>query len=498
MPINDLPPEILLEIVQWLDYASEMNSLACTNSTFYTLLNTMLYTKYSQTDDQFPLRWAASRGSDLAVRKLLAAGVEPSLEAMLLAITFGHDSVIALLHEAGVNINAEGKFSLDRDDYLDAAYMDSEESTTTALARAVWVGDERVMRLLLELGANTDCAKCSDYHRRTPMKAAARLGNASVIKLLIEAQRKGECPDLVNQLRHCLDRAASADDYASVQILLDAGATPGRFRISDHCHVDVGDSNGNFEVTQLLFQNGYIPTIKQLHNAMCNGKVEKLRLLMQWVDFPNLADDECSRAIVLASAGVCGNIPLVRDLVVSRGWNMNRPRIVTGRGRVRLMAEGTPPRRHPGFPLVWAALYGQFHVVQFLLTQGANPSPQAIHHRHEEISSLAAAIRGGNADIVSLLLDHGADPNTFHGGQPVLVAAIRNEHIFKILLDRGADLDIQTCSDNPLSSAVVKSGTAGVARLMCERGVNFDHPTVIADGGCDRGEYIGSFATACA
>jgi hypothetical protein len=43
--------------------------------------------------------------------------------------------------------------------------------------------------------------------------------------------------------------------------------------------------------------------------------------------------------------------------------------------------------------------------------------------------------------------------------------------------------------DNPLSSSVVESGTGGVTRLMCERGVDFDHPTFIPDSGCDRTEY---------
>lgn len=48
MPMSDLPPEIILHVVEWLDYAYEMNNLARTTRTFHALLNPLLYAHYSR------------------------------------------------------------------------------------------------------------------------------------------------------------------------------------------------------------------------------------------------------------------------------------------------------------------------------------------------------------------------------------------------------------------------------------------------------------------
>ncbi|KAL3450350.1 hypothetical protein BJX65DRAFT_270605 [Aspergillus insuetus] len=49
------------------------------------------------------------------------------------------------------------------------------------------------------------------------------------------------------------------------------------------------------------------------------------------------------------------------------------------------------------------------------------------------------ATRSGHAEIVEILLDHGANPNFINGDQLVVYYAIRHEDIFKLLLNRGAD-----------------------------------------------------------
>jgi hypothetical protein len=47
MSLSDLPSEIVLLIVERLDYAYEINNLARTSQTFHALLNPWLYTEHA-------------------------------------------------------------------------------------------------------------------------------------------------------------------------------------------------------------------------------------------------------------------------------------------------------------------------------------------------------------------------------------------------------------------------------------------------------------------
>ncbi|XP_028672092.1 DNA-binding protein RFXANK [Erpetoichthys calabaricus] len=105
-------------------------------------------------------------------------------------------------------------------------------------------------------------------------------------------------------------------------------------------------------------------------------------------------------------------------------------------------------------PLMWAAAFGEYAVVKYLLLRGADPNILA----HERESALSLASSGGYADIIRILMEFKVDINTYdwNGGTPLLYA-VRGNHVKCVeeLLAWGADLTMEADSGySPMDLAV--------------------------------------------
>ncbi|MBP7460375.1 MAG: ankyrin repeat domain-containing protein [Candidatus Delongbacteria bacterium] len=163
------------------------------------------------------------------------------------------------------------------------------------------------------------------------------------------------------------------------------------------------------------------------------------------------------------------------------------------------------PDRYGRYPIHLAASKGNQELVEFMISQGADPNSVTPH----QTSLMHFAAFGGNARIVAALIHQGiaVDPVNRQGVTPLIYAAqIGNLEIVHLLIEHGADyhyqdptgrtalfhtlengkqevgdylislginrLDIRSLSGNTLLHAAVKSGLHSSARSLLKLGID--------------------------
>ena len=90
-------------------------------------------------------------------------------------------------------------------------------------------------------------------------------------------------------------------------------------------------------------------------------------------------------------------------------------------------------------------------------------------------TALIAAAAGGHGNIVSLLLDRGADPNLGvpGDGNPLIMAASEGRtEMVSLLLGRGARIEEVVPGDENALCKASEQGQLNVAKLLVNRGAN--------------------------
>jgi ankyrin repeat protein len=185
--------------------------------------------------------------------------------------------------------------------------------------------------------------------------------------------------------------------------------------------------------------------------------------------------DSGASALMLA---IYHNRPEVRDLLIEHGAPLDIHEAAAA-GKAERIAELAAKNRAAinsfaadGFaPLALAAFFGHRESVEWLLDHGADVN--AISKNATGYTALSGAVARGDAEIVRLLLAHGANARHRYGPgySPLHEAAAGGKiEILRLLLEHGADPNARTQDgQTPLSLAEAK-GRAEAVALLRERG----------------------------
>ncbi|KAJ6011194.1 hypothetical protein N7451_002606 [Penicillium sp. IBT 35674x] len=376
-----------------------------------------------------PLSYAASANLPCLAKRLLENGASIDAEgyqsptALSVAAQNGHKEIVELLLENNADVNARsrveefpsfsGSIKLSNNTLVDSRSL--RQTGTTALFAACAQGQEKIVHLLLENGADANLySKWNDH----PIHTACKGQHTGIVKLLLErgADVNAELGAIGGTPLYIASNAGFKD---LAVLLIDGGA-----------HINkLVKTYGGVHYTALMI-------------ACIKDHLNMVELLLEKGADANIQGADCA----LHSACEKNNLKIVQ-LLVRHGADVNF-------------------RREYGNSLAYTC---SLEVAQFLIDNGADVNAKGVIS-----NALVKASEKDHLDIVRVLIENGADVNAKgmedeHGNALFKASSEGNYEVVKLLLESGADADSEEPPLNALQAAR-KAGWDDVTALLLQYG----------------------------
>lgn len=216
---------------------------------------------------------------------------------------------------------------------------------------------------------------------------------------------------------------------------------------------------------------------EEFWKAVKAGDAAKVEAMLKAA--PELADARTSKGVHAAVLATYMGMRDVAEVILRHApeLTVHDAATVGDFDRVKALVEKDPAALDAlstdGFtPLGLAAFTGRTPIVEFLLSEGANPN--AASQDENAFTALTGAVATGHAEVARLLLEAGADPNHLYEGgafSPLLAASAGGRvDMVRLLIDHGADVNLKSSQGKTALDWANEKGHADVAATLREHG----------------------------
>lgn len=421
-----------------------------------------------------PLHWAAIRGPTEAVQVLVEAGADVNAEAIRentplgAAASAGNVEIAQVLIRAGADVNG-GKWMTPlvlatqnaRVDVIELLVESGANVNATRNPPLHWAGKPEAAAALIKAGANVNVR---DREGRTALHLTTGhwVPKAEAVKVLLAAgadvnarSRTGSTP---------LHETVGNRNLDTLKVLIEAKADVDARDESGNTPLSLAMEVGEPFVEVLVIAGARDDGLTELQRAAQDGDVRRVRALIAEAVDVNERGPRRTTVVHVASEG--GHTDILEALTLANA-------------KVNVQDEQGMTPLH---------IAANAAVAERLIAAGA------------QVTSLYTAVAGGRADVVNVLIAHGAPIEGREGpGMLVWAAFFGHVDVVKTLLDNGAKTESEAHLLNESALHVVASASFAdmsspehvtpearlkIARMLIAKGAN-------VDGAADVGYFDG-------